>query len=339
MTYTPLDVDSLSYPGLVLRRATLLSVMGNGSALGARSGLRPGDGGLTVTLAGSTINVSAGAAFIYQPSQGVYRAVMPSSASPGSLTAAHATLTRIDLVYIRVWDNSVDSSGLNQGDVVYLAGTPSGSPVAPTPAGTQIYMPLATITVPPVGGGSASVSTTVRPLTVAPGGILPSQTTTPSSPYAGQAWHDGTDLKIWNGASVDTYQKVVTAAWTTPSVGTGYTQGDTTTNGNLNGPIRYRKVTRQGTDFMEWDGGATRASGAQVLNILSAALAVGFRPVARASFVVPRNSVGINSGEANIVHSVKLDFNQDGTVAMVAATAGTSECTWFSLRGISYPLA
>lgn len=337
MPFDPLDINSLTYDGTELRRAALLGVMAAGTGLSARSGIRPGDPGLAVTLSGTTINVSAGAAWIYQSGQGVYRAVMTATNSANTLTAAHATLTRIDLVYLRVWDTSVDSSGLNQADVVYLAGTPSGTPAAPTPAGTQIYVPLATITVPPVGGGSASVSSAVRQNTVAPGGILPSATA-PGSPYTGQYYDNGTDLLRWNGASWDTYQKVVTAAWTTPALGTGYTQGDLTTNGNLNGPIRYRKVTRQGTDWMEWDGGCTRTSGAQTTNILNAALAASFRPVARASFVIPRNAVSINSGETNIVHSVKADFNQDGTIALFGAAAGSAETTWLSLKGLTYPL-
>jgi hypothetical protein len=216
----------------------MLEVMTQGNALGSRSGTRPGDGGLTTTLAGSVINVSAGGCFIYQPNQGVYRAVMTASSSPGSLAAAHATLTRIDLVYIRVWDNAVDSSGLFTGDVVYLAGTPASSPVAPTPAGTQIYMPLATITVPPVGGGSASVSTAVRPVTVAPGGICP-DTATPGY-YAGQYRDNGAGLDRYNGSAwvsqtpkaSAAVQTTTSSATTTSEVTTGMTITMTTKAGS-----------------------------------------------------------------------------------------------------------
>lgn len=200
MSFDPLDIDGLTYSGLEWRRAALLGVMSDGTALGARSGIRPGDPGLAVTLASSTVNVSAGVAWVYQSGQGVYRAALPASASPGTLTAAHATLTRVDLVYLRVWDNAVDASGLTKADVVLLTGTPAGSPVAPTPAGTQIYIPLATITVPPVGGGAAAVNSSVRPVSVAPGGILPS-TSSPASPYTGQYWDDGTFLRRWNGST------------------------------------------------------------------------------------------------------------------------------------------
>ncbi|MGM9380349.1 hypothetical protein [Streptomyces antibioticus] len=240
----PVDVwaiDGLTLSGLETRRVEASTVMADGTALGSRSGVRPGDPGLTVTLAGSTINVSAGVAVIGYSGQGVYKAALPSSVSPGSLTAAHATLPRIDLVYLRVWDNAVDASGLNQADVVYLAGTAAASPSAPTPAGTQIYMPLATISVPPSGGGSPTVSTVVRPNTVAPGGILPSSVA-PSSPYVGQFYDNGTNLLRWNGSSYDTYFKTP-GAWTTYTpTWTAVTTNPTLGNGTISG--KYVKIGR-----------------------------------------------------------------------------------------------
>jgi hypothetical protein len=243
MPVDPWAIDSLVFSGLEARNADSAFVMANGTALGSISGVRPGDPGLTVTLAGTTINCSAGVAAVAYSGQGVYRVALPSSVSPGTYTAPHATLNRVDLVYLRVWDNSVDASGLNKGDVVYLAGTPSSTPVAPTPAGTQIYMPLATITVLSVSNGStASVSTAVRPNTVAPGGILPTASA-PSSPYIGQYYDNGTDLFRWNGSSWDTYQKVP-GAWTsyTP-VWTAATTNPNPGNGTLIG--RYQKIGRQ----------------------------------------------------------------------------------------------
>ncbi|WP_055525325.1 hypothetical protein [Streptomyces graminilatus] len=201
MPVDPWAIDTLTFSGLEARNADAMLVMSDGTALGSRSGVRPGDPGLTVTLAGTTINCSAGVAAVAYAGQGIYRVAFPSSVSPGTYTAAHATLNRIDLVYLRVWDTSVDASGLNKADIVYLAGTPSGSPVAPTPAGTQIYVPLATITVLSVSnGGTASVSTAVRPNTVSPGGILPAATA-PSNPYVGQYYDDGTGLLRWNGTT------------------------------------------------------------------------------------------------------------------------------------------
>ncbi|MEU7594952.1 hypothetical protein AB0B79_18240 [Streptomyces sp. NPDC039022] len=335
MPFDPLDINGLTYDEGELRRAALLGVMSNGQVLGGRSGVRPGDPGLTTTLSGTTINVSPGTAWVWYTGQGTYRAAMLSAWS-GTLQAQHATLPRIDLVYLRVWDTTVDGSGLRQADIVYLPGTPSSTPVMPTPAGTVIGVTLATINVPPVGGGSPSVSLAVRPYTVAPGGILPDANA--AGLYVGMFRDTGTDLQRWNGTSWDTYQKVTTVGWTTPTLGSGYTQGDLTTNGNSNGPIRYRKYNDRGTDFMEWDGGANRSNGAQVANILAAALPAAYRPAGRASFTIARNATSA-SGELMAINNVKIDFNQEGTVSLVSANAGPTEVNWFSLRGIRYPLA
>lgn len=198
----PLWQDSVSYTGLEIRQSDSPIVMSDGTAMGSRPGVRPGDTGLTTSLAGSTINVSAGVATLYWSGQGVYRAAMPASTSPGTVSAAHATLARIDLVYLRVWDTDVDASGLRKAEAVYLVGTAAASPVAPTPAGTQIYIPLATISVPASGGGSPSVSTAVRPVTVAPGGILP-DTALASGYYVGQ-YRDNSStgaLERWDGTA------------------------------------------------------------------------------------------------------------------------------------------
>jgi hypothetical protein len=266
MPVDPWAIDTLAFSGLEARNAGAMDIMTDATALGSRSGVRPGDPGLTVTLAGTTINCSAGVAAVAYSGQGVYRVALPSSVSPGTYTAAHATLNRIDLVYLRVWDTSVDASGLTKADVVYLAGTPSASPVAPTPAGTQIYMPLATITVLSVSNGStASVSTAVRPYTTAPGGILPSSTA-PSSPYTGQAYHNGTDLLVWNGSSWDTYVKTP-GAWTsyTPTW-TGSGSNPSLGNGTLVG--KYSKIGRQVTIHINLIPGNTTTFGSGNYNFL-----------------------------------------------------------------------
>jgi hypothetical protein len=340
MPVDPWAIDTLNFTGLEARNVDSAFVMANGTALGSVSGVRPGDPGLTVTLAGTTINCSAGVAAVAWPGQGVYRVALPTSVSPGTYTAAHATLNRVDLVYLRVWDNSVDASGLNKGDVVYLAGTPSASPVAPTPAGTQIYMPLATITVLSVSnGGTASVSTAVRPSTVAPGGILPSSTA-PSSPYTGQYYDDGTNLRRWNGTTWDTYQKVVSTGWTQPTLATGYAH-----DGNSNGFVQYRVVTIEGAQFVEWRGGITITYSSNNLqnsgNFLSSALAAAYRPTSLRSVTVACSASSSSS------LSVKVDFRTDGTVGIVGPTTNASDTyatpiirpPWISLNNIRYSVS
>ncbi|MFL4947474.1 hypothetical protein ACJ6WE_08890 [Streptomyces sp. MMS24-I31] len=297
MPVDPWALDSLNMTGLEARNVDAMLVMTDGTALGSRSGTRPGDPGLTVTLAGSTINCSAGVAAVAYAGQGVYRVAFPTSVSPGTLTAAHATLDRIDLVYLRVWDNSVDASGLTKGDIVYLAGTPSSTPVAPTPSGTQIYMSLATITVPHTGAGSPSVSTSVRPSTVAPGGILPSSSA-PSTPYTGQFYDNGTDLLRWNGSSWDTYFKVP-GAWTafTPSW-TASTTNPSLGNGTLIG--RYQKIGRTVFFHVNLITGSTTSYG-------SGAYSFGLPPFAvanvGASFIGTAHLLGTDRWMGQIVLS------------------------------------
>ncbi|MFG3048145.1 hypothetical protein ACGFZR_24835 [Streptomyces sp. NPDC048241] len=244
MPVDPWAIDGLIYSGLEARQAEAMTVMTDGTALGSRSGVRPGDPGLTVTLAGSAISCSPGVATVAYAGQGVYRVAFPTTVAVGSYTAAHATLNRVDLVYLRVWDTTVDASGLTKADVVYLAGTPAASPSAPTPSGTQIWMPLATITVLSVSNGStASVSTAVRPNTVAPGGILPSSSA-PSTPYIGAYWDDGTSLRRWNGSSWDTYQKAPGPAATWTPSWTTSTGLHLPSYGNATVDCRYFKLGR-----------------------------------------------------------------------------------------------
>ncbi|MGW1813274.1 hypothetical protein ACWCQM_06845 [Streptomyces sp. NPDC002125] len=193
----PTWINGISYDGAELRRVQAMGVMSDGTALGARGGVLPGSGGLAVSVAGTAITVGSGTAWVYRSGQGVYGVSLNSGAS-ATLNAAHATLPRIDLVYLRVWDNSVDASGLNTADAVYLPGTASSTPAAPTPAGTQIYLPLATISVPASGGGSPSVNNIVAK-TVAAGGILPDPSA--AGYYVGQYRDDGTGLQRYDGTA------------------------------------------------------------------------------------------------------------------------------------------
>jgi len=102
----PAWIDALTYSALELRRNDALGAMHNGSTLGIRQGIRPGGGGLDVTLVSSTITVATGMAWVQYQNGHAYRAVLDTAANL-TLTAAHATLSRIDLVYLRVYDNSV----------------------------------------------------------------------------------------------------------------------------------------------------------------------------------------------------------------------------------------
>lgn len=273
MPTNPTWQNTITYAGSDLRRADMATVMGDGTALGGRSGIRPGDPGLTVTLTGgTTINVAAGVASLYRSGQGLYRGFLASATVVGTLNAAHASFTRIDLVYLRVWDTDVDSSGLRKADAVYLAGTASASPVAPTPGASEIYIPLAQVTVPPSGGGAASVQD-ARPVTTAPGGILPAATA-PATPYVGEYWDDGTQLRRWNGSAWETYGPVTTWTPYTPVWSGLSALGSSTVRG------RYWKTgTRcEAVAMLAWGTGSSLGTGTITVSLPFTAATFGTDP-------------------------------------------------------------
>ncbi|MFD5081853.1 hypothetical protein ACFWOG_04325 [Kitasatospora sp. NPDC058406] len=257
MPTDPLWLPTLGYDEGEFRLMDSPLLMSDGTARGSRPGVRPGDPGFNVTLAGTAVNVSAGVASLHRSGQGVYRAQLPAS-NPGNLVAADGTYSRIDLVYLRVWDTAVDASGLRKADTVYLAGTPGSTPSAPTPAGTQIWITLATITVPPTGSGgtgAATVSTAARQYTVAPGGVLPvslaADIAAPGS-YVGQARFNVARLvpEYWSGSAWAAqgdwaaYTPVWTAPGSNPVIGNGTLLGRWTRIGRT---IIYKGRLEPGT--------------------------------------------------------------------------------------------
>lgn len=145
---------------------------GSGLALGARSGFRPGAGNV-LTVSSTTWTLTPGAAIITPgaaTAQGSYRWSSDAN-STGPITAADATYARKDIVYIRVNDSSSgDGSGALTAPVLYLAGTPSASPVAPDLPSRSFL--VGTITVPQSGGGSPTVVRNPA-VFVAAGGVQP----------------------------------------------------------------------------------------------------------------------------------------------------------------------
>lgn len=194
MSFTddPVWIDGSTYSSAEVRRAASMGLATNGIAGGAIGGVRPGDPGLKVTCSGMSISVAAGVAAVPYAGQGVYYAYNNTTWS-GTVATADPSLTRYDLVYLRVWDNAVDASGLSKADVVYLAGTP-GSGVGPVPSGTIIYTPLAQLTVP-AGSTTPSVMD-LRGTAIAPGGIAPGGALSLASGYYAGQYRDnpGTGL-------------------------------------------------------------------------------------------------------------------------------------------------
>ncbi|MET8404523.1 hypothetical protein [Streptomyces sp900116325] len=202
MTITAFPINasagSPSYASQSFRQALTALLSPGSGGLQVQSGVRPG-GGLAVSVAGSTITITAGAGVVQGGSsavQGPYLFYNDASVTR-TLTAANATNPRVDLVYARIRDTDADASGARDGDVLYLAGTAAASPVAPTPADPS-YIVLATISVPKSGSGSPSVSTATRAYTAAAGGVTVGSVA-PAAPYTGQLWDAGDGLRRWTG--------------------------------------------------------------------------------------------------------------------------------------------
>lgn len=203
MTVTAFPINAASgapaYPSQLFRQALTALLNPGASGLQVQPGVRPG-AGLDVTVSGTTITVTAGVAVVQGGSattQGPYMAYSDATTTL-TLTAADGTNPRVDLVYMRVRDTDADASGARDGTILYLAGTASASPVAPTPASTPSYTVLATISVPKSGGGSPAVSYAARPYTAAAGGLTIGSIA-PPSPYVGQLWDSGDGTRHWDG--------------------------------------------------------------------------------------------------------------------------------------------
>jgi hypothetical protein len=192
--------------------ASLQAGMSSGAtSLRARGGVHPGLGQeLVVTQAGSpamSVLVEAGAASIpgtLSSTQGNYFAVNDAQVTL-SVTAAHATLPRIDIVVINVRDTQY-SGASNDCVLQVVAGTPASSPVVPTSPDNAI-----TIAQIAVGAAVSSIVnaniTDTRFYVAAVGGVINARTeaTRPASTEIVEGQHvwtmDGNKLWIWDGSA------------------------------------------------------------------------------------------------------------------------------------------
>lgn len=323
MARNPLWTSTVPYDAHTLRVADAMMIMTDGTARGARQGTRPGPA-LTVSIAGTTLTVNTGnAAIAAAAGEGIYLAEL-DTAWTGTINAADATYTRIDLVYLRVWDADLDGTGLRQTGVVYLPGTPSGTPSAPSIPAGQFGVALATVTVPPSGGGAASVNSTVRPYTVAPGGILPVTTAADLAAagfYAGQARYNTTRnvVEYWSGSAWSapgdwsTYTPTWTSSGTQPIAGNGVFNGRWCRLGktiNLQLFVQFGSTSNAGTG--EWAFSLPVAAA----NIGSNAAWMG-------------SAVGVNPGNAYWPGQSKIDSNASVVKALSATSAaGSTGAQW-----------
>ena len=159
MTITLLAPDGIAVTAQQERQARAAQHGGgSGRQLGGRSGFRVGTPSTVLSATSTTWTLGPCAAIIDPGAathQGMYGWSNDSNVT-GTVTAADATYTRKDIVYIQINDpTSGDGSGSVGYGVQYLAGTPSATPAAPS-LPVRSFL-VGTITVPPAGGGSPSV--------------------------------------------------------------------------------------------------------------------------------------------------------------------------------------
>ena len=167
------------------------------------SGVRGGavtNTGFSATVAPLTVVVQTTAAL------GAYIAAFPAGSAELSKTisAAHATLPRVDAIDVRIYDHEADASTFRGADIVYTAGTANASPVAPTFTGVGVR--LGTFAVPASGGGNPVW--TINPALIGyagSGGIL-EVSTDPSNPRPGTVTYNRSTkiVKYWDGTAWQT---------------------------------------------------------------------------------------------------------------------------------------
>ncbi|MFJ4711241.1 hypothetical protein [Streptomyces sp. NPDC088785] len=214
-----------------------------------RSGVLPGSatgqyrtGGLSLTGAAGTLGASVGAG------RAVVQAGADRGAYPVAVTApvpltfadGDAQYGRVDLVVLRVYDDTYDGSGRTEAAVEIVRGTPAAVPAAP--AAPDVALALFSVAVPAnagTGRGGLAWDTAVvdlRPTTVALGGILPTRPddTAPGG-YPGQYRDINNTLERWDGAAWTGYPKGVGGIAPAGAVGTGAYAGQyrDTANGVL----------------------------------------------------------------------------------------------------------
>lgn len=223
---------------------SLLVAGANGAnSLVARGGVHPSQGfSLTVQQTGSpsmAVIVKSGLALIPGTEgirQGAY-AVMNDADVTVSITAAHATLPRIDSVIFKVEDQ-VYSGTNNTSSIVVVTGTAASSPVAPTLPNNAMELSRVSVAANATTITNANLTDRRPYLSGVGGAILCTSSTRPTAVGAGQLIYesDTGNLRVWDGASSwvsfarnllgwTSYSPAWTASGTTPTVGNGSLTG------------------------------------------------------------------------------------------------------------------
>ena len=306
---------------------------GNKSALAllSRGGVHPSLGNaLVVTQTGSpsmAVVIKSGAGWIpgsEAATQGTYAVVNDADVTV-AVTAAHATLARIDIVCFKVQDTQY-SGGVNSCSLVVVAGTPSGSPTPPAAPANSIT--LAQIAV---GAAVSSITnaniTDTRTWLSAVGAIMPVANQTERDALTGTfngfaVWrrdtkrievHDGSAYLPLPQTMVARAQRTTSKTGVSTVVGVlriddipvyaGYAYRISTSTLVLSGPTNHSAVAtlRITTD------GSTPGTGSPAISDLNGNMTSSFVPIAGGTIIAE-----YYPGGSDATLSVLLTFERTG---------------------------
>ncbi|WP_089099465.1 hypothetical protein [Streptomyces hyaluromycini] len=295
------------------------------STLATRSGILPGspDGqyrisGFTLTGATGTMTatVSPGRAVVQgSDAQGAYPVAL-TEYLPLVFAAGDAQYGRVDLVVLRVYDDTYDGSGRAEAAVEIVQGTPAATPAVPaTPA---LSVPLYQVTVPKGASAGANAIdwtagiTGMRTATVGLGGILPVTSDTSNGAYPGQYRDAGGVLQRWSGTAWADYQPpLVVETTTTGATATGSWTLSSFAARRTRGVCSFTLSFSRTTSSLTATAAGTTNPG-NVTDELMGTLPAGWRPAVDSYAVV---TDGYASGAARIT--------TDGSVYLITwATSG-----------------
>jgi hypothetical protein len=268
------------YSAIDLRRLDAINAHpASADRLGARVGVRP-HSTAAVTVSGLAWSVADTIAWMYPretSTSGPYRVYI--QATNGTLTAADGSNGRLDALDVYIQDDDEDGSGQRGVPaVLYTAGTPSSSPVAPTLLPGRLR--LAVISVPV--SGSPTPTSVQTPVQFSHGpGILPVRGTSemPSAGMPEGAYIDRMDLERldrWDGSAAQPVASQASYAYWLATTGgsaiTGWTSytptwtgiGSATFSNNVGRWIRTGPKT---VEFKFWAVVSTAGSGSSNVQV------------------------------------------------------------------------
>uniref|UniRef100_A0AAU2JRT1 Minor tail protein n=1 Tax=Streptomyces sp. NBC_00049 TaxID=2903617 RepID=A0AAU2JRT1_9ACTN len=194
-------------------RLTQVGATTPANPLQARSGILPGSYDGQFRVSGFWMEGTSAMAATLNEGRAVIQGLSNQGAYPVTLDAdlaltfadGDAVGNRIDLVVLRIYDGSYDTSGKYEAAVEIIRGTPSATPVAP--AAPPLSLPLYKVSVPAgtsAGKGGINWGTALTDLrvpTVSVGGILPVIGEIAPGGYPGQYQDSNGSLQRWDGTA------------------------------------------------------------------------------------------------------------------------------------------